>query len=62
MEKMFIETITNTTKEFNKVVEKKRLFEQREKICQKLLDESYGSFKGQYQSVKNITNEIIRKI
>ena len=61
MKKMFIETITNTTKEFNKVVEKKRLFEQREKICQKLLDESYGSFKGQYQSIKNITNEIIRK-
>jgi len=61
MEKMFIKMMEDAHEQFNNVDGKKRLFEYREEICQKLLDEAYGSFKGQYQSVKNIANEILRK-
>ena len=46
----------------NDVKIRKILHEQYELITENLIDESYGSFKGQYQSVKNLVRQVFDKI
>lgn len=49
----------DTEEEANNILSKKQLFEHREQICEKLLDEAYESFNGQYKAVKELATEII---
>ena len=58
-------TVKELFKESNCVSDikiKKILHEQYELLTEKLIDESYGSFKGQYQSVKNMVKQVFNKI
>ena len=61
MDKKYFETIQKVTKQMNELELKKDRFIAGEKLCETLLNEAYGSFPGQYKSVKELVNSLINK-